>query len=371
MWEYDKITSLNIEASSLCNAECLFCARFEDRGSPNLNPNITLTYIKAEDFKNWLSIEFLSKINHITFSGDYGDPMTNPEIIEILEYIFEANPTMVVNLCTNGGMKNTDFWTKLGNVMKKDSRRTVTFSIDGLEDTNHLYRRKVKWDKVMENVKAYLDTGASALWDFLIFGYNVHQVEEAKKLADELGFTKFYAKNANGMGGEGNLIAKDKEGNTLYEVEPAPTSVTFTERPIVFIGMAEDLNYENMKEQYETRYKDEPGEIKCFSARSGNQEIRISAWGDVHPCCHIGAFTRIGFKSSQILKVQIKHYMDKHELSLHKRPLKEILESKPFQWFEDSWQEKKCAICWNLCGVNEQKKTLMNSIFGEGDYGKS
>ena len=71
------------------------------------------------------------------------------------------------------------------------------FSIDGLEDTNHIYRRNVKWNKIMENAMSFISTGASAHWDMLVFEHNKHQVEEAKELAKEMGFTWFRSKETD------------------------------------------------------------------------------------------------------------------------------------------------------------------------------
>ena len=71
------------------------------------------------------------------------------------------------------------------------------FSIDGLEDTNHIYRVGVQFEKVIQNAKAYIDAGASAHWDMLVFDHNKHQVEQCKQLADKMGFTWFRSKETD------------------------------------------------------------------------------------------------------------------------------------------------------------------------------
>ena len=52
----------------------------------------------------------------------------------------------------------------------------VIFSLDGLEDTNHIYRVGVQFKKVMENTQAFINAGASAHWDMLVFKHNKHHV---------------------------------------------------------------------------------------------------------------------------------------------------------------------------------------------------
>lgn len=370
MWNYNDITSLNIEASSLCNAQCLVCFRYEERGSVKLNPDFTPTYIKLEDFKNWLSPEFLKQINYICFSGDYGDAMTSPDIIPILDYLTTSNPNTTVAICTNGGMKNTAFWTEVGQIISRNPSSYITFSIDGLRETNHIYRRNVNWEKLMSNVEAYLATGAKAMWDFLIFDYNEHQIEDARIFSQQLGFANFFAKNPYGMEHH-KLKAKDKDNNILYEVGPASTQPAPDGVEPLFIKSANEMDYSKLKDTMETMYKDKVGTVKCFSARDGGNELKISADGNVHPCCHIGAISRNSFKNNQFVRSQVNHYLNQHEISLRHRSLKEILQDNPFQWFEDSWSDKKCVYCWNVCGKNEDKNTRMSKIFGQGDYGKN
>ena len=112
----------------------------------------------------------------------------NPEFLEIYQYIRSCgNAHLCLN--TNGGARNTDFWKELGKLKVE-----VTFSIDGLADTNHLYRRNVKWEKLMSNVNAFISAGGYAKWDFLIFKHNKHQINEAEEFSKKLGFKEFQTK---------------------------------------------------------------------------------------------------------------------------------------------------------------------------------
>jgi hypothetical protein len=70
----------------------------------------------------------------------------------------------------------------------------VVFSIDGLEDTNPVYRVNSNWNKLMSNVEAYISAGGSAHWDMLVYKHNQHQVDACEKLAKDMGFTWFRAK---------------------------------------------------------------------------------------------------------------------------------------------------------------------------------
>mgnify|MGYP000657292039 CR=1 FL=1 len=67
---------------------------------------------------------------------------------------------------------NEEFWKKLASY----DRVRVLFGIDGLNDTNHLYRINVNWDALMRNVKSYISNGGTASWQFIVFDHNQHQI---------------------------------------------------------------------------------------------------------------------------------------------------------------------------------------------------
>ena len=68
--------------------------------------------------------------------------------------------------------------TKLGDIFRANSS-FIEFHIDGLVDTNHLYRINIRFSKIMANARAFLDTGATGEWHFIPFKQNQHQLAEA------------------------------------------------------------------------------------------------------------------------------------------------------------------------------------------------
>ena len=190
----DNIKEIHVEPTSLCNAECPMCAR--NVNGQGLNPHLTLRSLTSDWFRANLQPDKIKKLEKVFFCGNVGDPGSTPELLEIIHYLKQSNPNLVVGLNTNGGLKTPSWWMKLGHLLDGVLDYCV-FSIDGLSDTNHLYRRNVKWEKVMENVKAFISTGASAHWDMLVFDHNKHQVQDAKHMADEMKFTWFRAKETD------------------------------------------------------------------------------------------------------------------------------------------------------------------------------
>jgi len=90
------------------------------------------------------------------------------------------------------GAKNEEWWKELAGVFGRMG--AVIFSVDGLADTNHIYRQNVVWDNVERSMRAFTAAGGRGRWDFLIFEHNQHQVDEAEELSQTMGFEKFVAK---------------------------------------------------------------------------------------------------------------------------------------------------------------------------------
>ena len=125
--------------------------------------------------------------------GQYGDPAAGKYTLDIYRHFRSVNPTITLGMNTNGALQNRSWWYDLGKLFTQ-SRDYVVFSIDGLADTNHIYRRNVDWVKLMNNIRGYISAGGSAHWDMLVYQHNEHQVDECERLARDIGFTWFRAK---------------------------------------------------------------------------------------------------------------------------------------------------------------------------------
>lgn len=161
-----------------------------------VNPYIRLKSLPLQWFEKNITPKQIKKLNKVFFCGNVGDPASAPELLDIIAYFKSHNSNLVVGLNSNGGLKTTEWWRKLGQLLDGALDYCV-FSIDGLDDTNHLYRRNVQWQKVVKNTTAFISTGASAHWDMLVFEHNKHQVQEAKEQADQMGFKWFRSKETD------------------------------------------------------------------------------------------------------------------------------------------------------------------------------
>ncbi|NQZ20149.1 MAG: hypothetical protein HRT44_12970, partial [Bdellovibrionales bacterium] len=112
MFTFKDIKKVHIEISSCCNAACGNCPR-NIHGSNHKRTIFDETEISFESFKNYFSIELIEGLTDFTFCGNYGDPSLATDLVSIVNYIKEHNPRLYLQINTNGGARNREFWTDL------------------------------------------------------------------------------------------------------------------------------------------------------------------------------------------------------------------------------------------------------------------
>lgn len=186
---------LQFELSSMCNALCLGCVRTDSLSYNNKKFIIPeKEYISFDVFKKILLAPEFSSVTHLEFCGTIDDPLMHPELLDFLSFAATVGKYNV-QIHTNASLRNVKYWTELAEVLKKHDSHAVKFSIDGLEDTNHIYRQNTTWSKIMENAQAFIQAGGTASWQYLIFPWNQHQVMDAKALSVQMGFYEFMSRH--------------------------------------------------------------------------------------------------------------------------------------------------------------------------------
>ena len=184
---FETARQLHVESTDVCQAECPACARETD---PKFDKRVQ-NWLTVKDFEPYEKLIY--RLDKFYMCGNYGDPAANSDTKSIFSYVRSVNSSIVLGMNTNGGMQARYWWADLANILHRP-QDYVVFSIDGLADTNHIYRRKVNWDRVMENVETFIAAGGNAHWDMLVFKHNEHQVDACEQLAKRLGFKWFRAK---------------------------------------------------------------------------------------------------------------------------------------------------------------------------------
>jgi len=397
-WNKELLAQIHVELSSYCNAACPMCPRYY-QGSEIVRPDLELAQISFVQFKEWFKPELVAKLNNFMFCGTVGDPMMAKDVFKIVDYIYENNEKIYMTINTNGGIRKESDWAQLGAISKKFGKRLrVIFSIDGLEDTNHLYRRNVEWETVMRNAKAYIDSGGKAEWDFLIFKHNEHQIEEAGRLSKKMGFVNFVPKKALGFeyynGDLVRVAALGKEGDFQYWLEPPEEldNRNYTKNrvltdllpevntSIITIYKKEVLEPHNkaVSDYNGETFLDQPidftvSDNKTISCKSetwgGLREIYVSSTGQIYPCCYMGTIS--GTTHNIIENLQLKKKIEdygKDYFNLNKYSLEEIIENNHLNLlYADSWDKTgnaKIMYCSKTCGEDSP----IDRIWTHKDY---
>jgi MoaA/NifB/PqqE/SkfB family radical SAM enzyme len=371
MLKFDEIKKLHLELSTACNAACPVCPR-------NIAGGINIPYLKTNtftynDFVNIFDASFIKQLVQILLVGRYGDPAVCSDLIKILEYVYSINDSVYINMHTNGSLRTPDWWATLA-IISKFKNLKVIFSIDGLEDTNHIYGRNVNWHRLMSNVTAFISNGGNATWEFLVFKHNQHQINDAKILADNLNFNEFILKRPYGFSSiSANTTAInviDENGKHDYLIEPADDNYKNApyQAPIKQItggnySVQQYINDRTGKIEIVDEYYDSVN-IDCHAVKE--KEIYIDALYNVHPCCwlaYAGQDKILPDANEVKYSKWIAEEIGLDYINAKKNTLREIVESLYFQKIEDSWKKThadgRFSTCTQMCGkINNVRKEL-------------
>lgn len=376
MYKSHEIRTVHLEITDKCNAACPMCARNINGGEDN--PQLPGTELSIDDIKQIFLPNFIKQLDRMYMCGNYGDPIAARDTLETFRYFREYNSKINLSMHTNGSAKKPDWWRQLAYVL--GSKGYVVFSIDGLEDTNHLYRQNTVWSKIMENAQAFIDAGGRARWDYIVFAHNEHQVEEAEGLAKKMGFERFQYKKsarffsvATGMTKEMHQ-ASNRKGATTALLQ-APTNPKYRNsalQELAKISSGEIKTIPSRVEDLEgTQYpqifhqdpdKKKPMEkvwdeavIRCKVKEE--KSVYVSAEGIVQPCCWTAGQMYVWYwteRGGQIWKMIDE--TGKDNLNALNHGLDYIIDGDFFQhkipssWRKSSCAEGKLAVCAKTCG---------------------
>jgi MoaA/NifB/PqqE/SkfB family radical SAM enzyme len=236
------ISGIHVEITNICTLKCPGCPRTQFIGQfPSKWKNSSLD---QTDLLNFLDIDLSGKT--ITFCGNYGDPIYHSDLFSIIDSFHKKGAN--VEIVTNGSYKSATWWKELSGLLGEND--SITFSVDGLENTNKIYRVNSDWKSIQLGIKTVVkNTTAKVSWKFIPFIHNEDQIYKAEYLSKELGIN--------------------------FELTPSDRWDKFTNhlKPLNFKGAREEL-----------RKKENGVSAKCAS---GAQHF-ISAEGYYSPCCFVG-----------------------------------------------------------------------------------
>jgi len=340
---------VHLEITQRCQAACPMCDRNMNGGDDN--PHITNAELSLEDCKRIFKPEFIAQLNTMYMCGNLGDPIVAQDTLEVFQYFREHNPTMWLSMNTNAGARDEAWWTELAQVYGRMG--AVIFSVDGLRDTNHIYRQNVVWDNVERSMRSFINAGGRARWDFLIFQHNEHQVAEAETLANAWGCERFIKKKS------GRFITSDlKPKNEHQAINRKGLDTQKLEKPTQVQNQnLALLKQKEIEKSYGSmaNYLDKCS-VNCKVAKQGS--IFVTAEGLLMPCCWTAGRMYKWWHPDPRVE-QIWDHIDfaggKQGINIIDNDIKTVVNGKLIKSISGSWNkesiaEGKLGVCAQKCG---------------------
>ena len=350
MYAYADVKHVHLELTARCNAACPQCPRNLSGGAPN--PHLPLSELSLDDVRAIFPPPFVKRLKSLYLCGNYGDPMVARDVLPVLAWLREQNPRMGLGIHTNGSGRDAAWWRELAGLVSY-----CRFGIDGLADTNAIYRRGTSWERILDGIRAFVAAGGNAEWDYILFAHNEHQVDEAVALAKALGFRKFFLKRTSrfydartGKNAPRREVL-DRRGVPLYAIAP-PTD------PERRNSAAAALSAAAPGPEAFHRYL-ETATISCRVAEAG--KIYVSAEALVLPCCFLANLypphRPLGSAPAWRLIEQLPG--GKLALDARRQTLEAIVDGPLFQrMVPDGWRPGKLGgarlePCARVCGEHD------------------
>lgn len=338
-YKFETIKKIEIDCTSFCNAFCGACDRNIDGGENH--PNLKLNHIGLEDWKAFITIENLQNINEIIFNGNFGDFSMHPHFIEMMEILASVKSDVYLNLNTNGGARNPDFWHNLAVVLQKFTKHDVKWGIDGLEANHNIYRRGIDWNKRIANLRAFNNAGGNSIWKCIVFDYNKDNLDEISNFANDCGCMAFQT-NRNRSTPLGMKAYKEFASESLTSPSLAEFNANYKRK-------------DTFKQQVRTPNSDAittTSAYTCPYAEDGM--IQIDPWGKVWPCCYIS-----GRQLDKNTNFDYNKYKNNHITN----NLNEILTSF-YNDLHHAWELDSIDICNKCSGKTKPAPTYRTQING-------
>lgn len=334
------VQQLVFELTSHCNLKCPQCSRTDEDG--NLPSYVTLQHLNVDLVLDNLELDKLTNLKIIGFEGDTGDALMHPKLDKILDVFYNLPVSPSILVVTNGSLRSTDWWYNLGKRFSSP-RFAVQFSIDGLSDTNNLYRVGSLYEKAVDNAKAFIAGGGLAIQRCLVFKHNEHQLDEIQEVAKNIGFHILIFRH----GDHDRFKSLDRwnvfvNGQLSHSIEPS--SIPLEGYGYGLSSLRVPTLDHNINET-------------CLAFKKG--QVSITYQGHIIPCCVYNADLYFNGEGSQGFKDLINNV---DNISIEKNTLTHIISNTYFDklnnMLDNNIHPGKCHLLCPTLGLSSPQQVI-------------
>jgi MoaA/NifB/PqqE/SkfB family radical SAM enzyme len=183
--DLSEVKWLHVEPTTRCNAHCPACPR--NNNGYGIKDNLVIEDLNLDRLNEVL--DQLPNLETVQLNGNLGDCISAKNFHDQLDLLLSKN-IKFIQIHTNGSLKTEEWWGALAKKLSVVDHR-IYFAIDGLEDTHSYYRQGTDYNKIINNARAFIDNNGKAVWQFILFKHNQHQLSKCFKLSRQLKFKDF------------------------------------------------------------------------------------------------------------------------------------------------------------------------------------
>ena len=160
----DDIIDLEIETSTICQADCPLC--FRNYKSFN---EVYPKSIQRDFYEIITQLDNYTNLEWVRLVGSVSEPTLYSDFIPLIKYIKSRN--IKIEICTNGDTHDKDWWQELAKNLDKNDK--VYFTICGsTQELHETYRKNTSLKNILENATAFREINPIDYAQCIRFDYN-------------------------------------------------------------------------------------------------------------------------------------------------------------------------------------------------------
>lgn len=256
MLSLPKVVDIELELTTLCNAQCGLCYRNYKSFKEHYPENKVRPLQQVID-----QMDTFPDLEWVRLVGTISEPTLYKDFFPLVSYFKKRN--VKIEICTNGDTNTPNWWAALAGLMTAEDR--VYFSICGsTQELHNIYRTNTKLVNILANARAFRGSNQNDYAQCIRFSYNSDDFDGPafKEMVGE--FSNVYWTETFLLQDTGNYV----DTSRLDKLGPNPRKVA---------------DYRHMDKFARAKFASPvKGRAHCMSWENKSQQIDID--GKVYPC---------------------------------------------------------------------------------------